>query len=514
MAGNMVNKTDTEIEGEMEKREDELVIEELRKIADTCVDMFETEMDSPALHPELENKVPILDMAVWMERVCISARGLEEQDLHSSCDEDGTCLPIGAPRRRLEGEEEPAKRLVQQVFFVHYDKPMKPKRTMMESSANSWQQKRTTLTQELMRRLRNTKKELSCQKKQQITSDFMQIMKNSGYSGKFRREILMSALNGYNKILEAEKSGEKPMYRMKDWRSSARWLENKRKARHWLGPKYKSCIFVPPTPNSELQKLMQMKEEEMRAGGREDWAIKVIETAGRSLEKCLVNSDPLRGNQCSDKSCLPARNTRNKISCRRNNVGYRISCKICLLAGKQKQNCGVYIGETGENMHVRMKSHLTKFNSKKTEIQESSAFWKHLKNEHEDLPQGWKFGDCFEVEIRKAYNKPITRQTEEGIFMVNEKGELLNSKSEWNQPKIIRSTIHSGGAELAGGRMQLFPLAGRPESQGRAETPPCLRAGEAGEDRSRGGRLGGEGGQVQEQQGVRRSIRRSSRISG
>ena len=80
----------------------------------------------------------------------------------------------------------------------------------------------------------------------------------------------MSALNEYNKILEAEQSGEKLMYRLKEWRSSARWLENKRKARSWLGLKYKSFIFVPPTPNSELQKLIQQKEKEMRVGGRED----------------------------------------------------------------------------------------------------------------------------------------------------------------------------------------------------------------------------------------------------
>ena len=29
---------------------------------------------------------------------------------------------------------------------------------------------------------------------------------------------------------------------------------------------------------------------------------------------------------------------------------------------------GVYVGETGENMHTRMKSHLTKYNSKKQDI--------------------------------------------------------------------------------------------------------------------------------------------------
>ena len=31
----------------------------------------------------------------------------------------------------------------------------------------------------------------------------------------------------------------------------------------------------------------------------------------------------------------------------------------------------------------------------------------------------------------------MTRQTEEGTFMINIKGELLNSRTEWHQPKLI-----------------------------------------------------------------------------
>ena len=84
----------------------------------------------------------------------------------------------------------------------------------------------------------------------------------------------------------------------------------------------------------------------------------MIKTAGKPLEKCLVKTDPFEGNQCSDTSCLPANYPNNRISSRRNNVGYKIRCKLCLLAGGS--NGGIFIGETGENMHVRMKSHNSK----------------------------------------------------------------------------------------------------------------------------------------------------------
>ena len=135
---------------------------------------------------------------------------------------------------------------------------------------------------------------------------------------------------------------------------------------------------------------------------------------------------------------------------------------------------------------------------------------KHLENDHGGLPEGWMFKDCFDVEIVKAYNKPVTRQTEEGTFMINEKGELMNSKSEWNQPKIIRTTIHNGGAELAGRRTPSFPPDGRSGTQGRnaeagvATTTPCQGAGVVGAAGRDGGGGRGEGQQT----------RRSNRICG
>ena len=73
-------------------------------------------------------------------------------------------------------------------------------------------------------------------------------------------------------------------------------LLKRRKKKTWSGPFWKYCIFVPPTPGSELKKLMQVKEEQMRAGGHESWPINIIEMAGRTLEQTLVKTDPFGGN--------------------------------------------------------------------------------------------------------------------------------------------------------------------------------------------------------------------------
>ena len=135
----------------------------------------------------------------------------------------------------------------------------------------------------------------------------------------------MNGINGYNRILEEDKNGNKPMYRIKQWRKDSRRLEKQRKKKSWLGT-YKDCMFVPPTPGGGLRKQLQAKEIEMRPGGWEDWSIKIIEMAGKTLERVSVKNDPFSGNQCPDPKCLPAKNQKNQISCRTNNSGYIISC--------------------------------------------------------------------------------------------------------------------------------------------------------------------------------------------
>ena len=43
----------------------------------------------------------------------------------------------------------------------------------------------------------------------------------------------------------------------------------------------------------------------------------------------------------------------------------------------------------------------------------------------------------FDIEIMKSFKKPLTKIIEEGTFIINYQGEVLNSKEEWHHPKII-----------------------------------------------------------------------------
>ena len=635
-SGELEEKTPRDVHDEKDEHEDELTMREMKRIADTIMVNIETEYDCPSRHPELGLKVPVLDLAVWVEEVEMAPPRLENLNIHSQCCSDEICLPVGEPRaadqpphhqsyappahrglasgvpnhhnspdtqliatlgveqvqvqseqppepgphlapgccnpgrscptmgsgRSTIGQSQPGHlatrtsetssqdvglhppitdvgrsrghpsnpyappahrggrpgasnfghsssqsteiiqptgssadpRIVEQVRFEFFSKPMAPKKIMLASSAQPWNQKRTTLTQELIRRLLNCSKELPCRSKAKHLTDFMQLLKNSGYSEAFRAEILKSGLKGYNKILSAERDGVRPMYRPKGWKESARWLAKRRKKKEWLGTFWKACIFVPPTPGSQLKKLMQAKEEETRAGGRESIPIKIIETAGRTLEQTLVNNDPFNGNQCSDAKCEPRKNGRNKINCRRNGVCYRISCLLCLRAGRPGDvtrylEGACYYGESAKNMHCRSKEHVSKFNSKSEKVRSESAFYKHLLNTHGGKADNKDFSDYFEVQILKSYKKPFTRLVEEGTFIANHNGELLNSKSEWHQAKVVRTTtqVVQGGAEV----LQRQRGGGHEGQLGGGHGHEGVHVGELGRQQA-----GGDGGEV------------------
>ena len=224
---------------------------------------------------------------------------------------------------------------------------------ILEPSAQPWGQQRTTLTKELTRKLLNCRKKLGCEVKQKHLSRYMQLVANSGYNVCFRMEVLKSGLVGYNRILAADSAGTRPIYRMKQWQASSRWMEKKRRKKNWLGSFWKLCVFFPAMPRSELKKRMQCKEEESRAGGREAWPIKIIEMVSKTLEQTLVKPDPFNGNVCSDKKCLHNSNDDNKLNCRRNCICYKITCLICLKDGKSGDMSSCYNGESEKTRRGR-----------------------------------------------------------------------------------------------------------------------------------------------------------------
>ena len=125
--------------------------------------------------------------------------------------------------------------VVHQVRFEFYSKPMASQQVMTEASAAPLAQKRTVLTQEGIRIFLNCSVELPWSVKSKHLSNYMQKLKNSGYGFTFRKEILLSLLNGYRKIQEAAQEGIRQMYRRRIWKKKERVVKRMTKKKSWLG---------------------------------------------------------------------------------------------------------------------------------------------------------------------------------------------------------------------------------------------------------------------------------------
>ena len=166
------------------------------------------------------------------------------------------------------------------IDFEHYEKPTKNPRVILASSALSFSKKRTILTQEGLRRLRNTKRELGPAVQQKYLNLFMLSLKKSGYNKKFRKEILDSVLKAYQKMVEDDQAGVKPMYRDRGWNADERQKAKSNKKSNWWNTtkskiQYKTVLFVTPTPGGQLMKQLQKRESELNKNGQE--RIKIVE---------------------------------------------------------------------------------------------------------------------------------------------------------------------------------------------------------------------------------------------
>jgi hypothetical protein len=310
--------------------------------------------------------------------------------------------------RKVETETKSVKN---QIYYDFFEKPMSSKFVIMKNSAAPLSQKRTVLTQEGIRRLNNCKTELEWDQKTKHLDGFMQKLRNSGYDEEFRLEVLKSTLNGYEKIVEDADKEVKPMYRSKELKERNNWKGKKlfKKQNWWKGKdrvKNKSVIFVPATPGGELARMFREVEKEQRKENKNQMNFQIIEQTGLSLEKQFQRSNPFKEQSCKKSDCIVCDET--GVKCRTEGVGYRGICKECKNLGLASE----YIGETGKNAYTRGKQHLAGLKKKHPE----NAFYKHWHNAHET--------PC----------ESESRQVDEMVRIINFRGTLLNSKSEWNAP--------------------------------------------------------------------------------
>ena len=241
-------------------------------------------------------------------------------------------------------------------------------------------------------------------------------MQFSGYSKRFRHQIIDSAIKAFRVRQEEELSGVRPLHRPKGWKREEREKQRRRKRENWYRKDGdEAVIFVPATPQSQLQR--RYKQEIKDQGFR----IKVVEKSGTTLKQMLQRSDPFKPNKCSRTNCFVCQSDR-KGPCNRQGVTYNIECQGCK---------NTYVGETARSAYTRGKEHMESMERR----DEKSALWRHCVEKHNAEQQEFK------MTVTGVYsNDAMLRQIVEGVRINKVPAEkLINSKKEWNYFNLPRA---------------------------------------------------------------------------
>ena len=311
------------------------------------------------------------------------------------------------------------KKIVDYRFFK---KPTSNRMTIMASSALPPNVKRATMTNEVLRRLRNTKRGLPWSVFSDTISEFSNDLRNMGYTEGFRSTVVTAALTGYKRQCELADTGVRPLHRPRDYDKLNR--KNKKLMSHdgaWHRPQYHLAAFYPATPDGWLVKGINkiMREEGERIGLN----IKVVEESGTSLGSLLTKPD-LSG--CLFPDCHMSDEGPSHLRAGTNYAGV---CNIC-----HKR----YRGESGFSAHARIISHEKQIRAD----DQRNSMAQHLTSYH---PAQRKNPDIFSFKVVTSGERPLTRQLREAQKIANDipNGRGLHCIVAYiDQERIIELNIH------------------------------------------------------------------------
>ena len=409
---------------DLEKGEevDKRTMREVRKMSDSILPFIKFKEEVASECPD--GKIPMLDFQVWSEEV--------------------------ADESRTEGKRT-------EVLWEFYEKPVGSKLVIMEGSALPHRIKIQTLSQEIIRRMRNTSGKISKARRAEILTKFMMKMKRSGYSAKVRRNVALAGLKGYWTMVRTEEQGGRRVNRPKWEGASSRRFKKLAGKRNWFRKKgskngatigrggrgtgsnvgkkddkqIETVMFVPHTPNGELARLLQEADDRFTKGkaiGR----VKMVERGGSTIKNILCKN-PWASEECGrGEDCFPCRSSDGRGGrCQQEGVVYRIKCQECASRGV----CSEYLGESSRTGFLRGGEHLDGLKSRCPK----SPLWKHCLEQHDGQEV------AFKMEIVRKHKSPLTRQIHESVAIENSSAKILmNSKSEYNGSKIPRIVVEVG----------------------------------------------------------------------
>ena len=263
-----------------------------------------------------------------------------------------------------------------------------------------------------------------------VISEYMGRLMLAGYNQKFRKEILEKALRIYDQMVKNDFEGAQPIFRPKDWQKIERRKNKEKKKNNWANKGgHIAPIFVPPTPNGELAKILRnVADCDAEAGVK----FKIVETGGRAVKTQLQKPNPTETAGCDEPDCLACRTGRGDGgNCHSTGANYAVECQLCPDGAK-----GLYLGETSRNLYSRGVEHQERYRNGSSK----SFMVKHQQRQHRGL------AGLYTAKVTANTRDCLTRQVREAVEIRRCQVPVLNTKTEWHQPPLwqVQNEIYRG----------------------------------------------------------------------
>ena len=168
-------------------RPDERSLKLIAEMGSSILEYLDFTYDTPSQNEN--HRMPVLDTQIWVGKEA-RIKGIPSQ------------MTSNSTKVTKLGE------LKNIILFGFYKKPMANKCGNLKRSGLPEQQKYNTAVQEVLRRLKNTSRELPISEYEVTIIDYMGELAMGGYSHQWRSEVLLSAVKGYARIWELEATGK------------------------------------------------------------------------------------------------------------------------------------------------------------------------------------------------------------------------------------------------------------------------------------------------------------------
>ena len=359
------------------------------------------------------------------------------------------------------------------IQYRFFEKETTTSLTVQKRSAMEENPKVQIVSNEVIRRLLNTGREIPLKQKRGILDDFGGKLLASGYDTEQTRRIILGGIRGFESKVKRRELEGIPLYRTSEESGENRrrkklvgkssWFKGRgnktnigskptgrkdnpdRRGNTKRELKVRTVLFVEHTPGGELAK--RLRGTVARLEGILGFRIKIIERTGTQVKDLFPLTNIWEGNTCGREDCVPCHQEgEESIPCTKRNLVYESICTKCnpgaLKSGPTKDLSkmypSVYVGETARSLYERSREHWDDYTNGGTD----SHILKHHMVHHlgEGEPE-------MVFKVVKYHKTALSRQVGEAVRLRRRGEYVLNSKGEYNRCQIQRLTLNEGPEE-------------------------------------------------------------------